>query len=233
MDQTFQKVDASSKKTQVMSLIKNAIVTGDIQSGDHIVETKIAQQLGVGHGLIREALIELEHQGFVQRTAFSSTHVPKLTHEDALHIVDIRIQLEPLAFLLAGQNAAPKRLEEFQDLVDKARHAARIENVDLFLRHHLQFRQRIWELSGNRYLRQMLERVVMPLYALYLRVPENRGELEKSVMACVEHQQKIVDSFRAGDLEDAAKTAHDFLLEVKEKLQIQAATGKKSEALSR
>src|SRR5205814_9330622 len=98
----FQKIEPVSKKTRVVTLMKEAILAGAIQSGEPIVEGKIAQQFGVGQGLIREVLIELEHQGFVQRTPFSGTQVVKLSSEDAQQIFEIRIALEPLAVLLAG-----------------------------------------------------------------------------------------------------------------------------------
>src|SRR5881392_3271907 len=105
MSPTFQKIEPVSKKTRVIHLLREAIVAGQIQGGEQIVEGKIAQQFGVGQGLIREALIELEHQGFVQRTPFAGTQVTELTLQDAKHIYDIRIELEPLAFFLAGPQA--------------------------------------------------------------------------------------------------------------------------------
>ena len=119
----FQKVEPVSKKARVVALLKEAILSGVIQSGEQIVEGKIAQQFGVGQGLIREALIELEHHGFVIRTPFSGTQVPKLGLEDAQQIFDIRICLEPLAVELAGQKATPAQLAEMQDLVVKAKEA--------------------------------------------------------------------------------------------------------------
>src|SRR5262250_1582196 len=56
-----------SKRDQVVASFKEAILSGIIQPGEAIVESKVAQQLGAGIPLIREALIELEHQGYVQK----------------------------------------------------------------------------------------------------------------------------------------------------------------------
>ncbi len=61
----FQKLQPVSKKMQVVTKLEDAILSGTLQSGDQIVEGKLAQQLGVGQELIREALIELEHQGLL------------------------------------------------------------------------------------------------------------------------------------------------------------------------
>src|SRR5262247_3701609 len=102
MTTTFQKIEPVSKKVRLVSLLREAIVSGALRSGEQVVEGKLAQQFGVGQGLIREALIELEHHGFVQRTPFSGTTVPTLTLEDAQQIFELRIELEPLAFSLAA-----------------------------------------------------------------------------------------------------------------------------------
>src|SRR5437868_530637 len=97
----FQRVEPVSKKARVVVSLKEAILSGAIQTGEQIVESKIAQQFGVGQGLIREALIQLEHQGFVTRMPSSGIQVPKLGLIDAQQIFDIRIRLEPLAIELA------------------------------------------------------------------------------------------------------------------------------------
>src|SRR5438093_13121664 len=117
----FQKIEPVSKKVRVVASLKEAILSGAIRSGEQIVEGKIAQQFGVGQGLIREALIELEHQGFVQRTPFSGTQVTRLTLDDARQIFDLRIELEPLAIWLAGRTATPEQINEFAELSAKAK----------------------------------------------------------------------------------------------------------------
>src|SRR6266566_6515344 len=123
MSSTFQKIEPISKKTRVVALLREAIISGAIQSGEQIVEGKIAQQFGVGQGLIREALIELEHQGFIQRTPFSGTQVPRLNLENAQQIFDIRIELEPLALSLAGQKISPEAMKVLNDCAVQARQA--------------------------------------------------------------------------------------------------------------
>src|SRR6476660_148524 len=119
MSPAFERLEPISKKTRVVDLLREAILSGKIQGGEQIVEGKLAQQFGVGQGLVREALIELEHQGFVQRTPFSSTQVPTLTLEDAQDIFDMRIALEPLAIALAGPAASTADIADLDDLLEK------------------------------------------------------------------------------------------------------------------
>src|ERR671938_361248 len=137
MTSLFQKIEPVSKKARLVTALRDAIVSGAIQTGEQIVEAKVAQQFGVGQGLIREALIELEHQGFVQRTPFSGTQVSKLSLEDAQQIFDVRIELERLAFWLAGRNATPDQMNALAGLATKSKAAAIAEDLDSFFDAHL------------------------------------------------------------------------------------------------
>jgi DNA-binding GntR family transcriptional regulator len=219
MSTTFQKIEPVSKKTRVVALLREAIVSGVIKGGEQIVEAKVAQQFGVGQGLIREALIDLEHQGFVQRTPFSGTHVQTLTLDDAQQIFDLRIELEPLAVYLAGTKATDRNLAELKALVEKTKVSATARDLDDFFDSHLNFRKEIWRLSGNRYVQQTLERAVIPLYALYLiRRSYNLEGILQTVDDCITHQDKILDAFERKDIQEARRVARDFLIQMKEYL---------------
>jgi DNA-binding GntR family transcriptional regulator len=219
MPPTFQKIEPISKKTQILASLREAIVTGAIRSGEQIVEGKLAQQLGVGQGLIREALIELEHQGFVQRRPFAGTQVTELTLEDAKQIYDLRIELEPLAFFLAGSNARGQDLSELKEMATRASIASKAGDLDAFFEHHLAFRRKVWAMSGNRFLQQTLERVVIPLYALYvIRQSYNLEGIRQTTIDCTEHQDLILTAYDQHNFEEAREIARNFLKKMKEYL---------------
>jgi DNA-binding GntR family transcriptional regulator len=75
-------IQTVSKRDQVAASFKEAILSGIIQPGDAIVESKVAQQLGAGIPLAREALIGLEHQGYVQKVPYKGTTVTRLEQRD-------------------------------------------------------------------------------------------------------------------------------------------------------
>ena len=213
------KVEAVSKKAKVIALLKETILSGLMKPGEPIVESRMAQQFGVGVGLVREALLELEHQGFVQRTPFSSTQVTTFDRKDAQQIFDIRILLEPLACQLAGQNANKDQLSELRDIAARARQGIDNEDLTVFFEHQLAFRQKIWEMSGNEHLHQILERLVIPLYALYLiRESSNRKGLLQVAREGAEHQRKILRNLEAGRFDAAGQLTADFLIKMKANL---------------
>jgi DNA-binding GntR family transcriptional regulator len=219
MPLTLQKIEPVSKKARIVASLREAMISGALRSGEQIVEGKVAQQLGVGQGVIREALIELEHQGFVQRTPFAGTQVTELTLQDSQQIFDIRIELEPLAFFLAGPNADAQRIFELREMAEKARIASMAGDLAAFYENHLAFRKKVWTLSGNRYLLQTLERIVIPLYALYMiRQSYNLEGILQTTIDCTDHQDRILAAYEQKDFEEARETARSFLKKMKEYL---------------
>jgi DNA-binding GntR family transcriptional regulator len=219
MSKTFERIEPVSKKTRVVTMLRQAIISGTVRGGEQIVEARLAQEFGVGQGLIREALIELEHHGFVQRTPFTGTTVSTLTIEDARQIFEVRIELEPLAFSLAAKRASEQDIATFNAIVEKTKREAKVEDLEAFFESHLEFRKKAWQTSGNRYVQQALERVVIPLYALYLiRLPYNREGILQTVTECLEQQDRLLDTLRRHDAEAARQASRDFLVQMKEYL---------------
>lgn len=196
----FTQLEPISKKDRIVALIKEAILSGRMASGDPIVENRVAQQLGVGQPLVREALIELEHQGFVQRMPYRGTRVTKLSREDIIQIFRLRIEWESLALEWAKENVGPGDLAGLQKLIKEMRQCAKEMDLTRFYEHDLAFHRKLWELSGNKYLAEALERVVAPLFAFFLVKTVRRRE---SYVESVAMHKRIVDglsSMSAADL---------------------------------
>jgi DNA-binding GntR family transcriptional regulator len=164
----LELIQPISKRDQVVRAMKDAILSGTIEPGASIVESKIAQQLGAGVPLIREALIELEHQGFVQRTPYKGTTVTKLSPSDVRHIFALRVELEAIAIEWAKEHATPSDLESLRGDIRKMEQAAKNLDLPQFYEGDLSYHRKIWSLSGNPYLVDVLERLVVPLFAFFL-----------------------------------------------------------------
>ena len=170
----LELIQPISKRDQVIRALKDAILSGTIQPGASIVETKVAQQLGAGVPLIREALIELEHQGFVQRTPYKGTTVTKLGPGDIKRIFRLRVELEALAIEWAKENVNEADLESLGQTIRNMEQAAKDLDLTLFYEADLAFHRKIWNLSDNPYLADALERVVVPLFAFFLMKTSRR-----------------------------------------------------------
>jgi DNA-binding GntR family transcriptional regulator len=183
----LELIQPISKRDQVVRAMKEAILTGTIQPGASIVESKIAQQLGAGVPLIREALIELEHQGFVQRTPYKGTTVTKLSPTDVRRIFALRVELEAIAIEWAKEHATDSDLDSLRQEIAKMEKAAQALDLPQFYEGDLAFHRKIWSLSGNPYLVDALERVVVPLFAFFL-MKTSRQQASYIESACMHKQ---------------------------------------------
>ena len=170
----LELIQPISKRDQVIRALKEAILSGTIQPGASIVETKVAQQLGAGVPLIREALIELEHQGFVQRTPYKGTTVTKLGPTEIKRIFSLRVELEALAIEWAKEHVTEEDLESLRQHIRSMEQAAIELDLTLFYEADLAFHRKRWTMSDNPYLADALERVVVPLFAFFLMKTSRR-----------------------------------------------------------
>ena len=127
-----------------LASFKEAILSGIIQPGEAIVESKIAQQLGAGIPLIREALIELEHQGYVQKVPYKGTTVTKLERREVEKIFRLRTELESLAVEWAKENVTPEDIEYLRGVTVKMKAAAQTLDLDQFYQNDLAFHRKLW-----------------------------------------------------------------------------------------
>ncbi|HEY6401944.1 MAG TPA: GntR family transcriptional regulator [Blastocatellia bacterium] len=179
------------KRDQVVTSFKEAILNGTIQPGESIVESKVAQQLGAGVPLVREALIELEHQGYVQKIPYKGTTVTKLARGDVEKIFRLRVEMESLAIEWAKESVRPTDIEHLRNITGNMKEAARALDLDQFYQNDLAFHRKLWEMSGNEYLVECLERIVAPLFAFFLMKDRRPGE---SYLFSAAQHEKIVEA---------------------------------------
>ncbi len=184
-----------SKKDQVIAAIKDAILSGAIGPGDQIVESRMAHELGSGIPLVREALVALEHQGFVQKTPYKGTTVTKLEPRQIQDNFQLRVELEPLAVEWAKSNVTAKDIEHLRMLIRRMEKAAADVDMDAFYQSDLEWHRKLWELSGNSYLEDVLERLVVPLFAFF--VMKTSQERQAYVESAAMHA-KIVEALAQG-----------------------------------
>lgn len=84
-----------SRTVAVLEAIKHAILVGELKPGRSLVETDLATVLGVSKTPVREALKTLAGAGLVTMHPYKGAVVRTLDDEQARHIYDLRLLLEP------------------------------------------------------------------------------------------------------------------------------------------
>jgi DNA-binding GntR family transcriptional regulator len=86
-----------SRTVAVLEAIKHAILTGELRAGQPLVETDLAEILGVSKTPVREALKTLAGAGLVTINQYKGAAVRVVDDEQARHVYDARLLLEPEA----------------------------------------------------------------------------------------------------------------------------------------
>ena len=102
----------------VVERLEVAIFRGDLLPGERIRESRIATDLGVSAGTVREALRRLEGRRVVVRSRNLGTSVVKLSDKEVLELFDLRELLEVGAIRLAAENISDEHLGRLRTLLE-------------------------------------------------------------------------------------------------------------------
>src|SRR6202044_4194641 len=86
-----------SRTEAVLDAIKRAILSGELTQGQPLVETDLADRLGVSKTPVREALKTLAGAGLVTMSPYKGAAVRVVDPDMAHAIYDMRLLLEPQA----------------------------------------------------------------------------------------------------------------------------------------
>lgn len=186
-------------QSDAYSLILEAIDCGVYRPGDRLVESDLADRLGVSRTPIREALQRLETQSLLERDG-RSLIVATLDHNQMAELYVVRRELEGLAARLAARHATEEEIRVLHEMVEED--DALVGDPQALSRANRRFHEQLHLASHNRYLVQQLNLVhrTMALMATTSLAAKGRGELAQR-----EHLA-IVDAIGGRD-EDAAETA--------------------------
>ena len=205
----MSETENSTIPDRIFSLIKEAIVEGDIEAGSKISEPELARAYGISRGPLREAIGRLEACGLVVRRPNVGARVVTLSSRQLIEIFHVREALEGMAARLAAQNMGDDEIAELRHLLDQ--HGEQIERDTehaYFQREgDLDFHYRIVQGSHNT---RMIELLCNDLYHLVRLYRYQFGMASKrGPRAFVEHGH-IVDAIerRDGEMAELMMRAH-------------------------
>jgi DNA-binding GntR family transcriptional regulator len=136
--------------------LKQAIIRGDIPAGSRVVETRIAETLGVSRTPVREAIHKLEREGFLTKQARSGFAVTGLTREDIEECFGIRAVLEGYAARIATVRHTPEQLRPLIRKIDLFRKRLENEELEALPKINTELHNIIYDLSGSPKLIKMI-----------------------------------------------------------------------------
>ena len=153
--------DSSSLVDELVEKLEVMIFRGEFPPGARIREARLAGELGVGPGPMREALRRLEGRRIVVRHPNFGTSVARLSAEELLELIQVREALEVGACRLAVENMTQAGEDKLRSILERQieRQAeAKSTKLPHFFGewHNYDFHYQIALLSGNRRLIELL-----------------------------------------------------------------------------
>jgi DNA-binding GntR family transcriptional regulator len=109
----------------VFENLKNAIIKGDMPPGGRLIESRLAETLGISRTPVREAIHKLEREGYLRKLPRGGFSVLGLSRDDVEETFGIRRVLESYAARLAAEKhkksdlkPLEKKIELFQKHLD-------------------------------------------------------------------------------------------------------------------
>lgn len=84
-------------RDDVAEYLMESILKGELNPGDKIVESKLARELSISQGAVREAIRDLIAQGVLETEPYKGTRIRTLTKEQLNDYYDVRTEIEALA----------------------------------------------------------------------------------------------------------------------------------------
>lgn len=199
-------------KEQAYRLIKDAILYQRFTPGAVYSQEAICQQLGVSRTPVREALLELQNEGYIRFCRGKGIQIIALEDRDIHDILEMRLYLEMTAARLAAQHATRKDLHYIKECLDACYRNLdkNHESKDIAKSYRLdhQFHRAVALASHNALLCQILDDVLDLYLRFEVQTVYNNTFYAQAIM---DEHRKIHEAVKESDPEKASQAAYTHL----------------------
>lgn len=183
-----------------------AILRGDFQPNERLIEMELAQRYNVGRAAIRTTLARLEQDGLVEREPNRGARVRALTEQEAVETLEARAALEGLAARYAARNATDADIADLRAIAADMEACLAAGDLIGISEGNSRLHSRLLQIANNKTVARLIERLHAQHVRSQFRIILVPGRPPRSV---AEHRA-IVEAVasRDPDAAEAAMRAH-------------------------
>jgi DNA-binding GntR family transcriptional regulator len=185
-------------RESVIEAIQELIVSGQLKPGQHLVESELAELLGVSRQPVREALQQLSGEGWVDLHPGQGAFVHVPTVEEADQLLAVRALLETESARLAALHAGEDGVRRLRALCARGIAAVKSDDVEAAVATNSELHALVTALSGNQVLAELASQVARRVRWYHTPVARRRG------MDSWQEHTALIDAIEAGDEDRAA-----------------------------
>jgi DNA-binding GntR family transcriptional regulator len=199
-DMTARRIDRPVPlRERVYQAMQELIISRQLAPGQHLVESELAEMLGVSRQPIREALQLLNSEGWVDLRPGYGAFVHAPTDAEVDQLLAVRSLLESESARLAAEEADSASVARLRQICADGEAALAVDDIDGMVAANAELHRTVTELSGNQVLLDFVSQVDRRVRWYYTPIARQRGK-----KSWQEHA-KLIDAIERGDADKAAQ----------------------------
>jgi len=181
----IEPIDTSfSFKNKAYAALKNVIVSMDIyrsRSDIRLDERKLAQDFGVSRTPVREAMAQLEREGFVRAVPRRGIFVVRKTKREVIEMITAWAALESMAARLITQSASDEQIAGLRRMFATFVGGELRAHLDEYSEVNIEFHQTIIRMSGNSVLIKLAENLFTHMRMIRMKTIGEKDRADRSI----------------------------------------------------
>jgi DNA-binding GntR family transcriptional regulator len=202
---------APSFKQKAYAALKNAIVAMDIyRSRDDIRldERKLAQDFGISRTPVREAMAQLESEGFVRSVPRRGIYVVRKTKREVIELITAWAALESMAARLIPESATDDEIAGLRKMFATFERGQVQVKLDEYSEVNIEFHQTIIRLSRNQVLIDLAENLFTHMRMIRRKTIGEKDRADRSIR----DHMNIIEALEARSTDRAEELVRDHAL---------------------
>ena len=190
--------NTKSIRQKIYGHLREQLLNGEILPHQHLVEAKIAKEIGTSRTPIREALHSLELEGLIESIPRVGYVVKPINEDEVEEICEIRAAIEEVGARWAMEKASQKLIEDLRKNISMSEEKVAQGDPKAFVELDAQFHEIIAKLSGSRRLQELGQ----TLRRHMLRYRIQSIYLTENVLRAIQGHKGILEAMKKGNLEE-------------------------------
>jgi DNA-binding GntR family transcriptional regulator len=190
--------NSKSIRQKIYDHLREQLLNGEILPHQHLVEAKIAKEIGTSRTPIREALHSLELEGLIKSIPRVGYVVKAISEEEVGEICEIRAAIEEVGARWAMEKAPQKLIADLRKNISISEEKAAQGDPKAFVELDAQFHEIIARLSGSRRLQELGQ----TLRRHMLRYRIQSIYMTDNVSRAIQGHKGILEAIEKGNLEE-------------------------------
>lgn len=194
-----------SLREKVYQYLKKGLNDGQLRQGAFLNLNAISSELGMSRTPLRDALFQLESEGFVTIFPRRGVMVNRLDMDKVRSLYEIGGALDSAASVRVGPKLREEDLARMELLNDRMRTAVEDQDFDRYYENNLAFHAVYLELSEN----TELLRTIGMLRERLFEFPKSKTFIKEWEMKAVDEHKEIIRLFGAKEFKQVAEYIRD------------------------